>query len=99
MLTKPCDRLERFFRWVPVDIEVANSEVLRIIRKYYSAMAPIFCVALGRGVDEVDIMTWFSRNQSPGFCETGGEGTKHTKGSHYIAACVEDVRQVLEKGL
>lgn len=52
---------------MPVDVEVANSEVLRVIRENESAMAPVFCIALGWRVDEVDIMTWFSRDQLPGF--------------------------------
>lgn len=45
---------------MPVHVEVADSEVLRVIREHDSAMAPVFCVALGRGVDEVDIVAWFS---------------------------------------
>lgn len=67
MLAKPCNRLERFLRWVSVDIEIANSEVLWIIRKNESAMTPVFCVTLGWRVDEIDIMTWVSCDQSPGF--------------------------------
>lgn len=39
-------------------VEIADGEVLRVIRKDESAMAPVFGVALWWRVDEVDVVAW-----------------------------------------